>query len=744
MSIAYTTSKTTENQFTAGKEEFISAYMSSWEHLADELRRLDLLLKLRVTGELHEADSRYAGLALSEGEIASLLDGEGYNGYDESYLIDELTWLGDRINKRLEASFSKNIRLSLPYISKLLNLSRMEEHCIIICLAPELDRKYEKIFAYLQNDMTAKNPSIDLILQLIAGTQEEKIAARSSFDPQAPLMKFLMDIRADLMDTRMPLITRPLKLDDWVVNFLLDFHVLDMRLAQVAEMLLPNAVEREMVLADSTESIIKFVEYYRQRKEYRTKQIFYLFGPDGGGKRSCAAAVCRGLEVPLISVSMEKVLASEMAFSETLRLLGRQAMLGNTALCIEGFDSMLSEDGRHQLKLNMLLQMITEYVPLTFILGEFSWSPMMLDDGCTFVGIEFPVPDGSKRKDYWKKFSTNYKLSQRVDMDNFSEYFRFTPGQIQNAINRGESLAVWHGSAEGLIESEELFNACYSQSNQKLGTLAAKIKKTYTWGMLVLPSDQMSQLREICNQVKYRSLVYGTWGFERRLSLGKGLNILFSGPPGSGKTMAAEVIAHELKLEIYKIDVSQVVSKYIGETEKNLSRIFSEAETSNAILFFDEADALFGKRSEVKDAHDRYANVEISYLLQKMEEYNGVVVLATNLNQNMDEAFLRRLHFNVSFPFPDKEQRKLIWQGIFPSEAPLDRDIDYEFLAEKFILAGGNIKNIALNAAFYAADASCQIGMKQIMLAARREYKKLGKSFLKSDFDPYYQLIEVM
>ena len=204
----------------------------------------------------------------------------------------------------------------------------------------------------------------------------------------------------------------------------------------------------------------------------------------------------------------------------------------------------------------------------------------------------------------------------------------------------------------------DLYEACRLHSNQKLATLARKITPKYAWDDIVLPADRLEQLREICNHVKYRERVYGQWGFDRKLSLGKGLSILFAGPSGTGKTMAAEIIAGALGLDLYKIDLSTVVSKYIGETEKNLSRIFIEAETSNSILFFDEADALFGKRSEVKDSHDRYANIEIGYLLQRMEEYEGVVILATNFRKNMDEAFVRRLHFTVEFPFPNEEDRQ--------------------------------------------------------------------------------------
>jgi SpoVK/Ycf46/Vps4 family AAA+-type ATPase len=231
--------------------------------------------------------------------------------------------------------------------------------------------------------------------------------------------------------------------------------------------------------------------------------------------------------------------------------------------------------------------------------------------------------------------------------------------------------------------------------------------------------------------------VLDEWGFERKLSRGKGVNALFPGPSGTGKTMAAEIIANQLGLDLYKIDLSAVVSKYIGETEKNLGRVFTAAENANAILFFDEADALFGKRSEVRDAHDRYANIEIAYLLQKMEQYDGLAILASNLRQNMDEAFLRRLQFIVEFPFPDETQRYRIWQVHFPPEVPKDKAIDYNFLARQFRLSGGNIKNIVLQAAFLGAANGGQIDMDQLIRATWREYQKLGRVPSESEFGKY-------
>jgi len=306
--------------------------------------------------------------------------------------------------------------------------------------------------------------------------------------------------------------------------------------------------------------------------------------------------------------------------------------------------------------------------------------------------------------------------------------FQFTAGQIRDVVCEAQTLTRWRIGSEGAPDLGDLQKACRNQATSRLNALARKLEPHYGWKDIVLPDDQLAQLHEICVQARYRDVVFGDWGFERRLSIGRGLNVLFSGPAGTGKTMAAEVIAGELGLDLYKIDLSQVVSKYIGETEKNLQLVFQEAKSSYAILFFDEADALFGKRSEVKEAHDRYSNIEIGYLLQKMEEYDGIAILATNLRQNIDEAFVRRLQVIVDFPFPNEEYRELIWTVLFPPECPLSDDVDLATLARHIRVAGGNIKNIALSAAFFAAEeGGGVVGMPHLVRASRREYQKLGR-----------------
>jgi SpoVK/Ycf46/Vps4 family AAA+-type ATPase len=752
----YNQAAITENAADICENGELKGYISSWEYLKDELKLFDLVLLGYLHTQQAGSENPYAGAVITRDEIYGLLYDNAAE-YDDSFVKAEIGRMNMHIAKRLELTIKSGTHLSVPQISKLLKLSKFEEKCIIACLAPEVDKKYERIYGYLQNDATEKSPDVDLLMKIFLSA-EERIAARKSFCTEAPIIKSLMELHNDLSDSCTPLISRHLKLDDWIVNYLLDVNVLDSRLVPFTELVhagygykdsssaannsgLANNDDKFTVNQDM---IFKFLNYYRYVNQKKSSRIFYFYGPDGSGKRDNVMAMCSNLGISLIIADASKMLDYEQDFDEALRLLGRQVFISKCALCLENFDFLITSDRSGQKKVSKFLKMLSGFAGTTFILGRSKWHPENIDSSFSFVAAEFFYPIESERRNYWDVFSRNYKISDSTNLNSFSQVFRFTPGQIQTVLRLGESYSVWNGMEDGTIRTEDLVNACYTQSNRKLGELATKVNSLYKMEMLVLPEDQMSQMQEICRQVKYRSLVYEKWGFEKRLSLGKGLNILFSGPPGSGKTMAAEVIANEIGLEIYKVDVSRVVSKYIGETEKNLSEIFKEAETSNAILFFDEADALFGKRSEVKDAHDRYANVEIGYLLQRMEEYTGIVILATNLNQNIDEAFLRRLHFNVVFPFPDKEQRKLIWQGIFPANAPIESNLDYDFLAEKLILAGGNIKNIALNAAFYAAHAGCTIGIKQIMQAAKREYKKMGKSFLKSDFAPYYQLIEVM
>ena len=278
-------------------------------------------------------------------------------------------------------------------------------------------------------------------------------------------------------------------------------------------------------------------------------------------------------------------------------------------------------------------------------------------------------------------------------------------------------------------------------SSSRLGDLAARLSPGYSFDDLVLPERQRDLLRSISAYLRHRDRVLSEWGYERTVARTQGLKVLFAGESGTGKTMAAQVLAAELGLDLFRVDLATIVSKYIGETEKNLERIFTAADGSNAILFFDEADALFGKRSEVSDSHDRYANIEVAYLLQRMELYPGAVILATNFRRNIDDAFIRRLDFVVDFPFPEAEDRKKIWRLVLPQAAPVADDIDLDFLATQFKLSGGAIRNCSLAAAFRAADENAEISMRHLVRAVAQEYGKQGRLTLEADFERFHGIV---
>jgi SpoVK/Ycf46/Vps4 family AAA+-type ATPase len=306
------------------------------------------------------------------------------------------------------------------------------------------------------------------------------------------------------------------------------------------------------------------------------------------------------------------------------------------------------------------------------------------------------------------------------DLDRLAARYQLSGTQIATAAR-----ATVRSGGAGVVEFAA---AARRQSARALDSLATRVPARSTWDDLVLPHAAINSLRELCDRVVHRHTVLKQWGLDKRTNGRLGVNALFAGPSGTGKTMAAQVIAHELGLELFAIDLSGVVSKYIGETEKNLDAIFRAAEGTDAVLLFDEADALFGKRSEVRDSHDRYANLEVSYLLQRMEAHDGVAILATNLRQNLDEAFLRRLAFTIRFPFPEEEERRRIWSMVWPATVPLDADIDVILLASRYKFSGGNIRNVAVGAAFLAASAGRSVSMADVLAAVDREYEKLGGS----------------
>jgi ATPase family associated with various cellular activities (AAA) len=702
--------------------------------LLPALQRLDRLLDWAVAamqpGRGSESSAPFRGLYISREEVARLLARQpGENQFGANLQIPD-----DSPESQAEE------HSALEWMIQAFGLSRFDADVVLLALAPELDLRYEKIYAYLQDDITRRRPTVELVLNLLCSSASEKLDRRIHFSPQSPLIRHgLVQVAPDPNHVEPSFLAYFLKLDSQIARLLLGQAGLEPRLTPFCELIKP-AIEWNQLLLDPhvRQALPKLAaQAIGEGKPLR----LYFQGLHRTEKQEVVEALAGKIGAPLLAVRLDR-LAERSSMDWPLRLVLREARTYNAILYIAEFDDLKGQDAWQRKQ--DLLEIVKQYEGITVIAGRNGWIP-----GATVLGlmrIVLDVPDFEERCIYWKSQLADLGTAVESQVpEKLAARFRLSAGQIREAVTTASASSRWRAACTSSEEGfpgamaaaapdlADLSAAARTQCGHELASLAHKIEPRYGWCDIVLPDDQTNQLREVCSQAEYRHIVYGEWGFDRKLSLGKGLNVLFSGPPGTGKTMAAEVIARELGLDLYRIDLSQVVSKYIGETEKNLDRIFTAAENSNAILFFDEADALFGKRSEVRDSHDRYANIEISYLLQKMEEYQGISILATNLRQHLDEAFVRRLQAIIEFPFPTEEYRRKIWEGVFPREAPLAGDVKFEMLAREVRLAGGNIKNMALAAAFYAASDRDSIRMKHLIQAAHREHQKLGRSWTQPE-----------
>jgi hypothetical protein len=613
----------------------------------------------------------------------------------------------------------------LRALSEAFGLASFDADAVVIALAPELDLRYERLYAYLQDDVTRRRPSVDLILNLLCATRTAKVDARARFAPDAPLVRHrLVHLVADGGAGPPPLLSQSVKLDDAVVRHLLGRCSLDPRVAPFARRLEPPAAGP----LPPTEPVWRAVaDLARQAQAAHRGFRVSLEGPPGAGRRAAAQAIANGLGASVIEAALGQIPPAD--FEPTIALLLREARLQGALLLLEDLDALHDTERAPQLR--ALLNALRDSPLVTVLAGQRPWPP-----AAGVVSVPLLPLDFGRRREAWAAELAAHQLAlEDRDLEDLARGYRLTRDQIADAV----ACAVGQSGLQGAAPRRaDLAAAARQEARPSLGPLARRVTPIATWDDIVLPPDSLAQLKDICHHARFRHVVFDDWGFDRKLSLGKGLSALFSGPPGTGKTMAAEVIANELGFDLYKIDLSSVVSKYIGETEKNLNRVFAESRDANVILLFDECDALFGKRTEVRDAHDRYANIEVAYLLQKMDEHDGLSILATNLRQNLDGAFTRRLTFTVEFPFPDEESRRHIWRAIWPSQLPRAPGLDLDFMASQFKLSGGGVKNVALSAAFLAAAAGAgEVRIEHLLRATRRELEKSGRSVSRAEFGRY-------
>lgn len=459
-----------------------------------------------------------------------------------------------------------------------------------------------------------------------------------------------------------------------------------------------------------------------------------FYGEEGIGKKTLVNRICNLKDKDLIYINIDKVKGEN--FSKNVISACREAFFIRGWVCFYGGDNLGAE--RHNI-LNLAAEIAVKFCRVMFVLSNKKVGIIGNPNEIGFVSIELPELTMDERFKLWKEELHGKKVSKKLDISELSGKFALTPKQIKLSVS--DSVIRSAMEKKSLIDSQMISSCVYSQMTDNLSEKATLIKKKHTWDELILNPDEKSIIKRACDQMRYRRVVYDKWKMGNRILYGTGLSMLFAGPSGTGKTMAAQVVAHELGLEIYKVDLSRVISKYIGESEKNLGEIFDNAKKSNVILLFDETDSIFAKRTEVKDSHDRNANLETSYLLQKMEEHTGITILTTNFLENIDKAFFRRINYVVHFAFPNAAARKEIWLKMFTKEVPIAKDVDFNFIAKQFELSGGSIKNACLTAAFMAASESTEITMKHMIKSIEYEIKKQGKMVAKSDFAEYSYLL---
>ncbi len=613
---------------------------------------------------------------------------------------------------------------NIETLTQLFGLSAFERAVVLICAGVELDASIASLLGIANGDPRLKYPTFSLALATLPEPHWDALA------PTSPLrMRRLI-----VVEPGASLTTSPLRIEERVLNYLTGVEHLDEALLGIVQ----SVSTPEFVAKSHLQIAQKIVDSWSRTSSTEPPSIVQLCGPDRKSQQAVAAVACSQFGVSLFAMPAQLVPSEPHDLENLIRLWQRESGLCGGALLIDCHDTESLDAARHW----AISRMIENSFGAVVVVSR---ERRALPTRNSFA-MEVGSPTMDEQRGLWRSVLGEHASHLNGQVEGLIAQFQLPTQSIQ-AVGR-EAFDFLENDLEAVEENlcsqdstaqessatdlgKVLWAACRDQARPRLDELAQRINPNATIEDLVLPELQQDTCREIAVHVRQRMKVYDEWGFGSKSSRGLGISALFAGPSGTGKTMAAEVLANELELDLYCIDLSQVVSKYIGETEKNLRSVFDAAEVGGAILLFDEADALFGKRSEVKDSHDRHANVEVSYLLQRMECYRGLAILTTNMKSALDSAFLRRIRFVVQFPFPDAQHRRQIWSGIFPNQTPCEQ-LDFDKLS-RLNVTGGNIRNVALNAAFMAADRNESVSMSDLLHAAKLEYAKLEKPLTEAE-----------
>jgi ATPase family associated with various cellular activities (AAA) len=686
------------------------------------LRRLELV-EARVRAAVArrrttdpETDDRFRGLYISQTHVDRLLADRSAPAAPDPAAAKAR----EEIEAAADAAETEGADLRLRRLARNFHLDEMDIELLLIAMAPDVDARFERLYGYLQDDVSRRRASVGLGLEL-CGLPSSGAYARSRLAAGAPLVdEYLVLVE----ETERPVLTRSLRVPDRVTAHLLGSDVSDAVVAALT-------YQCEQATPDQASKLVRWMNKESSSPsgggQGGGSRLAYIRERPGASGAALASSAFSQIGRPTLALDLER-LRSDDDSTMVAALTAREAGLTGAGV-VAGPVEVLFAKGLPAVRA------FSEMPALIVLVGSRSWDPVWARD-VPFI-CEAPVPDVVERAELWRR-NLNGDTPPGLDLAGAMAQFRLTAEQVHRAARAARMEAH---AREVPLDEDELKAGARAQNAAGLERLARRIQPAVGFDDLVLPPDTMAQLKELLTRARYREQVLDVWKMGGPSTRRRGLTALFAGPSGTGKTMAAEVLASELGLDLYTVDLATVVDKYVGETEKNLDRIFAEAERINGVILFDEADALFGKRSEVSDAHDRYANVEVAYLLQRMELFEGIAILATNLRANLDEAFTRRLDALVDFPDPEEEYRRRLWERSLGTTVPRDANLDLDFLARAFKLSGGAIRNIVVAAAYAAAEEQRAISIADLIRATHREYLKMGLLTVESEFGPYYQLL---
>lgn len=639
----------------------------------------------------------------------------------------------DYIIERSLLSQKENISMPLFQICNKLQFSKFTFFTFVCAIMASTQTSYAGVFQVVNQNGNLSVPTIESAARLYFGDDFSVTGAYGEMSVCAEQLGSIFDLN---VNKNMPFAT-VVSPDKRIIDYL--FGKNPLRLDENYIRFFKKLTDEEPlnpVMANQSQLDALEISYQDGTR------IFSLWGDEGSGRKFFIQTFCKNHDLEAITINCKKLFDYDFSFVEkALWAVGRECILLNACCCLEDLEYREDQKEKFFGYLDLALTKLIEQNTTIFTLSR-ELIPLKEVTRVDYTQLELPAPSNQEREDIWQYFAKGYKLAEEVSLSEMATKFLFTPGKIKSALHMSKGLSSMN--KEILISRASLFKACNAQMSSELTKKATRVEAKFSFDDIVMNASQRETLQHAIDQMTFRKQVYDNWNYTKKYPYGRGLSVLLFGAPGTGKSMCAQVIAHELNLELYRVDLSKVIDKYVGETEKSISMIFREAKKCNVVLFFDECDTLFAKRSDDGGSNQSSNNNKTALLLQEVEAYDGVSVLATNYKHNIDPAFFRRMKYIVEFQFPDPDTRYMLWNTTIPKGTPLAEDVDIRFIADKFEFVGGNIKNCILNAAFLAAadpEAHGEVGMKHYLQAIRYEFVKTGKVFTRADFEPYASLV---